>query len=94
MLSISVDRSVAGIIGILILIAECHIIGILTYMIWEGRIVSAGDWVECKLSVAPGTGEIFAWVGQLKMRPQEWHDFRSKLDFSEVSAGHWSSEDP
>lgn len=75
-----------------VLVAIIHVLGILTYMVWEGRIVSAGEWVECNLSVAPGTGVKFDWVGQLKMRPQEWRDFCSKMSFSEVSANLWSSD--
>ena len=92
--SISVNRDAERIFNFLILVAKCHVLGILTHMIWEGRIVSAGEWVECQLSVAPGTGVNFAWVGQLKMRPQEWRDFCSKMNFSEVSAGHWNSDSP
>ena len=75
------------------MVVESHFLGILTYMVWEGRIVSAGDWVECKLSVAPGAGADFAWVGQLKMRSQEWRDFCSRLNLSEVSTNLWNSDE-
>jgi hypothetical protein len=60
-------------------------------MVWEARIVSAGEWVECKLSVAPAAGENFSWVGQLMMRPEEWRDFRERMDLSEVSTDLWTS---
>ena len=60
-------------------------------MEWEGRIVSAGEWVECKLSVAPDVGEKFSWVGQLMMRPEEWRDFRARMNLSEVSTDLWTS---
>ena len=79
-------------INFLILVANCHVLGILAYMVWEGRIVLAGGWVECNLSVAPGTGVKFAWVGQLKMPPQEWRDFCSKMNLSGVSANLWNSD--
>ena len=61
-------------------------------MVWEGRIVSAGEWIECKLSVAPAVGENFSWVGHLMMRPEEWHNFRARMDFSEVSTELWASD--
>ncbi len=61
-------------------------------MVWEGRIVSAGEWIECKLSVASAVGENFSWVGQLMMRPEEWRDFRERLDLSEVSTDLWASD--
>ena len=61
-------------------------------MVWEGRIVLAGEWVECKLSVAPAVGENFSWVGQLMMRPEEWRDFRAKMELSEVSTDLWASD--
>jgi hypothetical protein len=55
-------------------------------MVWEARILSDGDWVRCKLAVAPAGGMSFSWVGQLMMRPEEWRDFRERMDLSEVSA--------
>ncbi len=61
-------------------------------MVWEGRIVSAGEWAECKLSVAPATGENFSWVGQLMMRPEEWRDFRARMNLSEASTDLWTSD--
>lgn len=60
-------------------------------MVWEGRIKTAGEWVECKLSVAPALGEDFSWVGQLMMRPEEWHDFSTRLNLREVSAAVWTN---
>ncbi len=68
---------------------------ILTDMEWEGRIVSAGEWVECKLSVASSVGENFSWVGQLMMRPEEWRDFADRMKLVEVSTALWvSAEEP
>ena len=61
-------------------------------MVWEGRIVSAGEWVECKVSVAPAVGENFSWVGQLMMRPEEWRDFRARMNLIEVSTDLWASD--
>ncbi len=61
-------------------------------MIWEGCIVTAGNWVECKLSVAPVGGENFTWLGQLMMRPDEWRDFRERMNLSEVSTDRWTSD--
>ncbi len=61
-------------------------------MVWEGRIVSAGEWIECKVSVASAAGETFSWVGQLMMRPDEWRDFRARMDLSEVSRDLWASD--
>ena len=61
-------------------------------MVWEGRIVSAGEWIECKLAVALAVGENFTWVGQLMMRPEEWRDFRARMDLSEVSTDLWASD--
>lgn len=61
-------------------------------MVWEGRIVSAGDWIECKIAVASTAGENFSWVGQLMMRPEEWRDFRAKMGLSEVSTDLWASD--
>jgi hypothetical protein len=63
-------------------------------MIWEGRIVSAGNWVECKISVAAAAGAAFSWVGQLKMRPEEWRDFHQRMNLSEVSESLWTSSAP
>ena len=64
-------------------------------MAWEGRIVSAGEWVECKLSVAPAVGGDFAWVGQIMMRPNEWRDFADRMKLVEVSGSLWvSTEEP
>ena len=60
-------------------------------MIWESRIVSAGEWVECKLSVAPAAGGNFSWVGQLMMRPEEWRDFADRMKLVEVSATLWTN---
>jgi hypothetical protein len=60
-------------------------------MIWEGRIVSAGNWVECKISVASAAGAAFSWVGQLKMRPEEWRNFHEKMNLIEVSESLWIS---
>ena len=60
-------------------------------MIWEGRIVSAGSWVECKISVAPAEGANFSWVGQLKMLPEEWRDFHERMNLREVSESLWIS---
>jgi hypothetical protein len=61
-------------------------------VVWEGHIIWAGEWVECKLSVAPAVGGKFSWAGTLMMRPEEWHDFRARLNLSEVSTGHWTSD--
>ncbi|MHA1153848.1 MAG: hypothetical protein ACTSQ7_14510 [Alphaproteobacteria bacterium] len=61
-------------------------------MVWEGCIVSVGEWVECKLSVAPAIGESFSWVGQLMMRPEEWRDLRERMELSEISTDRWTSE--
>ena len=61
-------------------------------MVWEGRIVSAGEWIECKLAVALAVGENFTWVGQLMMRPEEWRDFRARMDLSEVSTDLLASD--
>ena len=61
-------------------------------MVWEGRIVSAGEWIECKLSVALAVGENFSWVGQLMLRPEEWRDLRARMDLSEVSTDLWASD--
>lgn len=61
-------------------------------MVWEGRIVSAGDWMECKISVASTAGASFSWVGQLKMRPEEWRDFYARMGLSEVSTDLWTSD--
>jgi hypothetical protein len=61
-------------------------------MVWEGRIVSAGEWVECKVSVAPAVGGNFSWVGQLMMRPEEWRDFRARMNLSEVSTDLWTND--
>lgn len=64
-------------------------------MVWEGRIVSAGDWVECKLSVAPADRGKFSWVGQIMMRPEEWRDFADRMKLVEVSTALWvSAEEP
>ncbi len=64
-------------------------------MVWEGRIVSAGEWVECKLAVAPAGGGNFSWVGQIMMRPEEWRDFAARMRLVEVSAALWvSAEEP
>ncbi len=60
-------------------------------MVWEGRIITVGEWVECKLSVEPAVDGKFSWTGTLMMRPEEWHDFRARLNLSEVSTGHWTS---
>lgn len=60
-------------------------------MIWEGRIVSAAGWIECRISVAPAVGEPFSWVGQLKMRPEEWRDFYERMNLREFSEGLWIS---
>ncbi len=60
-------------------------------MVWEGRIVSAGEWVECKLAVAPAVSGNFSWVGQIMMRPEEWCDFADRMRLVEVSAALWVS---
>ena len=65
---------------------------ILSYMVWEGRIVAAGEWIECKLSVAPAVGEKFSWVGQITMRTEEWRDFRERMNLREVSTDLWASD--
>ncbi len=61
-------------------------------MVWEGRIFSAGGWIECKLAVATAADGNFSWVGQIKMRPEEWRDFRARMNLSEVSADLWTSD--
>ncbi len=60
-------------------------------MVWEGRIVSTGEWVECKLSVASAVGGDFAWVGQIMMRPDDWRDFSDRMKLVEVSGSLWVS---
>jgi hypothetical protein len=74
------------------MVAEDHSLRILSDMVWEGRIVSAGEWVECKISVATASGDNFSWVGQLMMRPLEWRDFCSRMNLSEVSEDLWLSD--
>ncbi len=61
-------------------------------MVWEGSIVSTGEWVECQLSVAPAVGGRFTWVGRIMMQPEEWNDFRERMDLSEVSTNLWTSD--
>ncbi len=57
--------------------------------------MSAGDWVECKLSVASAVSGNFSWVGQIMMRPEEWRDFADRMKLVEVSAALWvSAEEP
>ena len=64
-------------------------------MVWEVRIVSAGEWVECKLSVAPAVGGHFSWVGRIMMRPDEWRDFADRMKLVEESGTRWiSAEEP
>ncbi len=61
-------------------------------MVWEGSIVSAGEWIECRLSVAPAVGGRFSWVGRIMMRPEEWQDFRERMALTEVSKNLWASD--
>ncbi len=61
-------------------------------MVWEGRTKFIGDWVECRLAVATA-GEEFSWVGQVKMRPDEWLDFAERMGLKEISAALWRSGD-
>ena len=61
-------------------------------MVWEGRIVWAGEWVECKVSVAPAVGESFSWAGNLMMRPEEWLDFCVRMKLVEISKDLWASD--
>jgi hypothetical protein len=61
-------------------------------MVWEGSIVSAGEWIECQLSVAPAVGGRFSSVGRIMMRPEEWQDFRERMALSEVSTDLWTSD--
>jgi hypothetical protein len=55
------------------------------------RDLSLGEWIACKLSVAPpGVGKKFCWVGRITIRTEAWRDTRLKL--REISADLWASD--
>jgi len=60
-------------------------------MVWEARTKRLGDWIESTVAVARD-GQDYSWVGQLKMRPDEWQDFARRSGLREGDDGVWHSQ--